>query len=184
MISYFVGTVEEVNNEYISVLTNSGICFKVFTNSNNLFKCNEKIKLYIFTYVKEGEISFYGFKNKNDLDCFTILNNVSGIGPKTALQILKNIDSNRLFFLIANRKYNELSLISGIGNKAERLVFELYSKVKKLNIKEVKYDNIFDALITLGYDLRKINTVLSNLENGLSDSDALKEAIKRLKYDQ
>ncbi len=184
MISYFVGIIEEINKESVSLLTNSGICFKIFTNCNKTLKRNDKIKLYIFTYIKEGEISFYGFKEKDELECFNLLNEVNGIGPKTALQILKNIDSNRLFSLIVNKNYEELSLVNGIGNKAERIILELYPKVKKFPIKDIRYDNVFNALISLGYDLSKINKVISKIENGLSDSEALKEAIKRLKNDK
>jgi Holliday junction DNA helicase RuvA len=64
-------------------------------------------------------------------DLFRLLiNSVSGIGPKTALNILSGMNVVAFRGAVANGDVKALSQISGVGKKtAERIVVELRDKV-------------------------------------------------------
>lgn len=177
----FSGTVQEINSQTIFVELNNGVSFEVFVILPNSFKANTKIKLFCYAYLKEENQAIYGFKEKEYLDLFKLLNEVNGIGPKTALQILKNIDIDRLVYYISNGKKEELSKINGIGNKSDRLVAELKTKIKKFQYKDFLYEDVFNALMSLGYNSSRIMKVLSSLQKDLSDSEVMRIAILKLK---
>lgn len=175
------GTVQEINLQTIFIELNSGVSFEVFVVLPNSFKVNTKIKLFCYVHLKEESLSIYGFKEKEYLNFFKLLNEVNGIGPKTALQILKNIDIDQLIYYISNNKKDELSKINGIGNKSDRIVTELKTKIKKFKCGDFLYEDVFNALISLGYNSSRITKVLSSLKKDLPDSEVMRIAILKLK---
>src|SRR6185436_14084885 len=73
----------------------------------------------------------YGFMTAAERDMFRLLiNNVSGIGPKIALNVLSGMNVTALRGAVANSDVKTLSQISGVGRKtAERIVVELKDKI-------------------------------------------------------
>jgi Holliday junction DNA helicase RuvA len=73
----------------------------------------------------------YGFSSSIERDMFRLLiNSVSGIGPKIALNVLSGISITALRGAVANGDVKALSQISGVGKKtAERIVVELRDKI-------------------------------------------------------
>ena len=97
------------------------------------------------------------------------------------MQILRNVDYNSLFNLIRNKDVAGLKSISGIGNKAERLIYELKEKGTDNEIIEIQYKNVCDVLLKLGYKNKEVLIALSRIKKGLNDSEALVEAIRVIK---
>ena len=81
--------------------------------------------------VREDAHTLYGFMSTDERDLFRLLiNNVSGIGPKIALNVLSGINVAAFRGAVANGDVKALSQISGIGKKtAERIVVELKDKI-------------------------------------------------------
>lgn len=81
--------------------------------------------------IREDAHVLYGFMSAAERDLFKMLiNNVSGIGPKIALNILSGINVTAFRGAVANGDVKALSQISGVGKKtAERIVVELKDKV-------------------------------------------------------
>jgi Holliday junction DNA helicase RuvA len=81
--------------------------------------------------VREDAHLLYGFASKVERDLFRLLiNSVSGIGPKTALNILSGMNAVAFRGAVANGDVKSLSQISGVGKKtAERIVVELRDKI-------------------------------------------------------
>ena len=81
--------------------------------------------------VREDAQTLYGFMSTDERDLFRLLvNNVSGIGPKIALNVLSGINVPAFRGAVANGDVKALSQISGIGKKtAERIVVELKDKI-------------------------------------------------------
>ncbi len=174
------GKIVEIDQSSVSLFLNN-IAFKIYVKENETFVLGEEVKLYVFDYLKDELFSLYGFKNIDDYLMFKKLINVNGIGPKTALTILSNIDSNTLIYLIKQKDIKTLKKYPGIGNKAEAIVISLYSKIKDLlNADLFRYKNVFEALKNLGYKEKSISDIIYSLEDNLSDEDALKEAIRRI----
>jgi Holliday junction DNA helicase RuvA len=81
--------------------------------------------------VREDAHTLYGFMSAAERDLFRLLiNSVSGIGPKTALNILSGMNVVAFRGAVANSDVKALSQISGVGKKtAERIVVELRDKI-------------------------------------------------------
>jgi Holliday junction DNA helicase RuvA len=91
----------------------------------------EHAKLYTYTSVREDDISLYGFLSRDDLDMFRRLISVSGVGPKSALGILSELDADSVRFAVLSGDAKTLSKAPGVGAKtAQRIVLELKDKVK------------------------------------------------------
>jgi Holliday junction DNA helicase RuvA len=81
--------------------------------------------------VREDAHILYGFMSAPERDLFRLLiNSVSGIGPKTALNILSGMNVVAFRGAVAGSDVKSLSQISGVGKKtAERIVVELRDKI-------------------------------------------------------
>jgi Holliday junction DNA helicase RuvA len=91
----------------------------------------QEIQLLTQLIVREDAHLLYGFASGAERDLFRLLiNSVSGIGPKTALNILSGMNAVAFRGAVANSDVKALSQISGVGKKtAERIVVELRDKI-------------------------------------------------------
>src|SRR6267378_8173969 len=91
----------------------------------------QEFKLLTHLVVREDAHTLYGFMSAAERELFRLLiNTVSGIGPKTALNVLSGISVTAFRGAVANGDIKPLSQISGVGKKtAERIVVELKDKV-------------------------------------------------------
>jgi Holliday junction DNA helicase RuvA len=90
-----------------------------------------EVKLLTQLIVREDAHVLYGFMSESERELFRMLiNHVSGIGPKTALNILSGMNPVAFRGAVSNGDVKSLSQISGVGKKtAERIVVELKDKV-------------------------------------------------------
>ncbi len=98
---------------------------------NNLPAAGSEVKLLTQLIIREDAHALFGFASRPERDMFRLLiNTVSGIGPKIALNVLSGMSVNALRSAVAQRDIKSLSSISGIGKKtAERIIVELGDKV-------------------------------------------------------
>ena len=116
--------------------------------------------------IREDAHVLYGFMTAAERDMFRLLiNAVSGIGPKTALNILSGINIAALRTAVAMGDVKSLSQVSGVGKKtAERIVVELKDKMGKglalesgsgaraaQSPDDAKFNDAIAALLALGY---------------------------------
>ena len=89
------------------------------------------VKLITHLVVREDAHVLYGFMSAGERELFRLLiNSVSGIGPKTALNILSGMNAVAFRGAVAGGDVKSLSQISGVGKKtAERIVVELRDKM-------------------------------------------------------
>lgn len=115
--------------------------------------------------IREDAHVLYGFMTAAERDMFRLLiHAVSGIGPKTALNILSGINIGALRQAVVMGDVKALSQISGVGKKtAERIVVELRDKLGKsaalepgggpvaASAEDRKFGDALSALMALGY---------------------------------
>ena len=91
----------------------------------------QEVKLLTHLAIREDAHVLYGFMTAQERDMFRLLiNTVSGIGPKIALNVLSGMNMMALRGAVANGDVKSLSQISGVGKKtAERIVVELKDKI-------------------------------------------------------
>jgi Holliday junction DNA helicase RuvA len=90
-----------------------------------------EVKLLTHLAIRDDAHILYGFMTAAERELFRLLiNTVSGIGPKIALNILSGMNVTALRGAVANGDVKALSQISGVGKKtAERIVVELKDKI-------------------------------------------------------
>lgn len=125
----------------------------------------QEVHLLTHLAIREDAHVLYGFMSAAERDLFRLLiNNVSGIGPKIALNVLSGMNVTALRGAVANGDVKALSQISGVGKKtAERIVVELKDKIgaagaweaasarHALSESDQKLNDAVLALIALGF---------------------------------
>lgn len=147
-----------------------------------LEKTNEgqDLELFIHTHVREDDISLYGFLTREEWQFFELLLSVSGIGPKSALEIL-NAPAKRVRQAIAQKDTAFLTQIPGIGKKtAERIFVDLQGKIKEEIMEESETpslhherEDIISALVSLGYNRQHVLNGLKKIPNAISGEEAI-----------
>jgi Holliday junction DNA helicase RuvA len=190
MISFLEGKILLKAEKY-AIIETGGIGFKVFCSEKTLSKIpqiNEAVKLFTYLSVKENGWDLFGFLILEELELFELLISISGIGPKTAANILSGASVEDIQEAIVLGDETILSRVSGIGKKvAQKIIIELKSKVKKLakgtgeKFRVADEIEIIDALVTLGYKIYEAREAIKQVpENIKSVEDKIREALKRL----
>ena len=96
----------------------------------DMLEIGVRTQLFTHLYVREQELTLFGFPDKEELELFRTLLKVQGIGPKVALAILSHIPAETLRQAIAREEAALLARVPGIGpKKAKQIVFALKDKV-------------------------------------------------------
>lgn len=182
MIAYLNGSVQSKQEKTI-VLQVNGTGYLVYATRGMIEKTNpgEKMELFIHTNVREDDISLYGFGSEEEWKFFKLLLTVSGIGPKSALEIL-NAPIKRVRQAIAKKETAFLTQIPGIGRKtAERIIIDLEGKIKEEIWEEEtvslhhEREDIVQALVSLGYNRQHVIQGLKKIPREIVEE---KEVIK------
>lgn len=116
-----------------AVLDVQGVGFSLACSMNTLTSLpsvGERAKLFTTLNVKEDLLELYGFATLEEKHMFERLTSITGIGPKTALQILSSLPLRDLTLAIMTGDTAALSRAQGIGKKtAQRIALELKEKV-------------------------------------------------------
>lgn len=196
MFAYISGILENKDNNSI-IIDASGIGYRIFMPTNSIKKLPElgqKAKIHTYYYVREDNISLYGFNTQEELKMFELLLSVSGIGAKSAIAMISEINPSKFALAIISGDVSELVKVPGVGKKtAQRLILELKDKLKTESaiIKEemeianaVNIENnstveeAMAALQVLGYQKKEIENAFSKMElQTLNVEDIIKKAL-------
>ena len=123
MYNYIIGKVVGKTSNGL-VVENNGIGYELGVSGNTLFDVDagENVKIYTYLYVREDEMSLYGFSREEEKKLFLRLIDISGIGPKMAMQILGGYDLRTLTVAIASGDIKTLCKIKGLGKKTAELI--------------------------------------------------------------
>jgi len=135
MIAYLDGVPVASGDRWV-VLEVGGIGYKVFVPQpaiREIARAQKNVRLHTYMAVREDAITLYGFLHASELELFTVLIGVSGIGPQIALAILSQVSLEEFVIAILDGDEKRLTRIPGIGPKsAKRLILELRDKMKKV----------------------------------------------------
>lgn len=146
------------------------------------------VDLFCHLHVREDALDLYGFLTEAELGLFEALISVTGVGPKSALNIMSVTRADQLAAAINEGRTELLTKASGIGRKtAERVVLELKGKLsfgstaRTLNLLESDLD-LEEALVGLGYSKQQAKAAISRIDPKLKDFNSrLKEALRQQK---
>lgn len=181
----------------LAVVECGGVGYACRTTLQTLAALGEKgseVMLYTYLHVREDCMELFGFATKQELNCFKMLISVSGVGPKAALSILSDVNSEQFALLVASEDSKTLTKTKGIGAKtAQRIVLELKDKIVKENNIDFSaasggpavpvsdgsaVSEAFSALLVLGYTQSEIAPVLAGLDQTLPSAELIRQALK------
>ena len=124
----------------------------------------EKCSFFIHTNVREDNITLYGFADLEEKKFFLLLNKVSGVGPKLALNILSALSTPELYRAISSKNLSHLTSLPGIGKKtAQRLCMELHDKLSDFEHLLIENGARHNDLYSQGGELADAASALVNL---------------------
>ncbi len=193
MIGYVRGIVTHLFKEscYVDV---HGVGYRVYVPITTRQQLIEGQEATLFTYlnVREDAMQLYGFWTEDEYELFILLISVSGIGPKVGLGILSGMTPEAFKLAVINGQVQQLTKLPGIGKKsAERLVLELKDKLAKMTQISVETPaaiqpigvshsgpsgEAIEALVSLGYAQKDVETLVESLNDGTKDVSALIKA--------
>lgn len=193
MYNYIIGKVTYAMGNTL-VVENNGIGYEIGVSATTLYDCctpGEIVKIYTYLYVREDTFSLYGFSKLEEKTLFLRLIDISGVGPKLAMQILGGMDLNSLTVAIATGDIKTLSKIKGLGKKTAELIVvsmrdqvsadmaSALSPLEKYADKD-QSEAVF-ALVSLGMsntEAVKLVAEIAKTTSGLEN--IIREALKRL----
>lgn len=107
---------------YEVMLTNSAYC--------NMPDVDQEVQIYTYMNLREDGVFLFGFESLEEKQLFLSLITVSGVGAKTAIQILSGVNKTDLVSSIVGEDASVIANVKGIGKKtAERIILELKDKI-------------------------------------------------------
>jgi holliday junction DNA helicase RuvA len=195
VIAHISGTLaQKIPGE--AVVDVGGVGYQIFIPLNVFYRLPEigaAVSLQIYTHVREDALQLFGFQDHEEKQLFLLLINVSGIGPKLAVNILSGIAAEDLARALKEVDQARLVAIPGVGRKlAERMIVELKDKFATLapaGQESAKSDgasqlllDAVSALVNLGYKRpeaeKVVREVLKKGERSLEN--VIKETLRRM----
>ena len=165
----------------------------VFANPYRLQDSLKKqIKVLVQQVVREDSITLYGFISSEERELFQRLISVSGIGPKSAMSILANDDTEGFMNAVESGNVTYLTKFPGVGKKtAQQIILDLKGKFEALpeettkavvSTNQATLEEAKEALLGLGYSVKEITKIWKSLEVAAPSTtqEALKVAFKLL----
>jgi len=177
MIGYLKGKIKIISKIYsYLILDCSGVGYKIELGQKKLkLRANQECEFFVYTNVRENELRLFGFETIKELEIFEMLLDVSGVGPKVALNLVSNLGAEKVITSILKKDSQELKT-KGVGIKtADKIVLELRDKLKnkgfrgsgKVRSSPMKNEQFLrkleqakDALRSLGYSTSDIKRII------------------------
>jgi Holliday junction DNA helicase RuvA len=194
MISFLEGKLVDALPTQVSVDV-GGVGYEVLIPLSSFDKLPQpggSVRILTHLVVREDAHFLYGFMTVAERELFRLLiNNVSGIGPKTALNVLSGMNPVAFRGAVANGDVKSLSQISGVGKKtAERIVVELRDKVgaagaweassaaRSLSASDQKVNDAVLALMALGFKQQEAHETVRAAQAMLGESAGVEELVR------
>jgi Holliday junction DNA helicase RuvA len=194
MITFLHGKLVEALPTQVTVAVN-GVGYEVLIPLSSYTKlppAGQEVKLLTQLVVREDAHTLYGFMTAEERDLFRLLiDNVSGIGPKTALNILSGMNPVAFRGAVANGDVRALARISGVGKKtAERIVVELRDKIgaagawqaasaaHALSPADQKINDAVLALMALGFKQGEAHDAVRAAQGALGPQATVEELVR------
>jgi len=156
--------------------------FGVFVHVADTSSLKEGTEASLRTYlsVTQNGMDLYGFADQKDRAFFELALSVSGVGPKTALSLLRRAPREKIEDAIAKRDLTYLTKVVGLGKKsAEKMMVEIGERISASGNDSMGDDaELFDTLVALGYTEREARKAVGGIPGDVVGKDArLKAAL-------
>lgn len=148
------------------------------TTLDDLPRLGEKARVFTWMQHTDSAMNLFGFASTKDRDLFFDLNKVEGVGPKSAIKIMSNIQRDQLISSLESGDLVALEKIPGLGKKtAQKMLLALKGKltleedlpgVKVVVNRSGEFSDVVSALANMGYDKRMVEECISKLVEDLN----------------
>ncbi len=182
MIYFLRGKVALVEEESV-VIDVRDVGYQMLVSHIDQYQVGEEVLVYTYNVVREDENYLIGFKDIEEKNVFLSLIKVKGLGPKTVINALSATTPNDVINAIASNNVAFLKKLPGLGAKAAgQIILDLKGELTGSKGNPKQYEEIYDALKSLGFKGAAIDRVLATInEPGASNEEILRLALKRLK---
>src|SRR5438477_9681788 len=194
MINFLHGKLVEALPTQVTVEVN-GVGYEALIPLSSFDKLpvpGQEVKLLTHLAIREDAHVLYGFMTSQEREMFRLLiNSVSGIGPKIALNVLSGMNVTALRGAVANSDVKALSQISGVGKKtAERIVVELRDRIgaagtwealsaqRAISPVDQKINDAVLALVALGFKQVEAHETVRGAVAALGEKATLEEVVR------
>ena len=185
MIGKIKGVLSSVEGNVGLIETQGGVSYEIFLTPNLLSKkIGSEIDLRTYLQVRDDAFVLFGFESVEQHHFFKLLLSVSGVGPKTAFNVVSHTKVNELLQAVKENDVEYFTQVPGLGKKTSmKIILELSQMVKS----EFKFSQInmsdddktvIEALIALGYKTQEAKNLFSKLPKDLSIEEKIKHALK------
>lgn len=107
-----------------AVLEVSGVGYAVAVTERcaRELRVDDRVLLHTAMVVREDDVSLFGFVDEAELHLFDLLRTVSGVGPKSALGVLGQMEPAAIARAIHDDDDAPFRKVSGIGPKTAKLI--------------------------------------------------------------
>lgn len=172
------------------ILLSTGLGYEVKVTPGVFLKSQigTEIKLFTFFQVREDAQELFGVETWEELEFFKQIVSISGVGPRSGLNILALGAIEEIKKAIVQEDLTFLTKVSGIGKKiAERIIVELKEKITSAKVESggnkganAKLGDVIDALIGMGYSAAEARGAVGKAGEEEDISKILKAALKEL----
>ena len=182
MIYFLRGKVALINSESI-VLDVRDVGYELLVSHVEDYSLNEEVLVYTYNVVREDENYLVGFKTTEEKDVFLSLIKVKGLGPKTVVGALSATSPKEVISAISSNNVAFLKKLPGIGAKAAgQIILDLKGELTGSKGNPKQYDEVYEALKSLGFKGPAIDRVLATInEPEASSEEIIRIALRSLK---
>jgi len=192
MIAYLKGQLIQKTPQSV-VVDIGGVGYCASIPLSTYFKLGEEnspVELHIYTHLTDNSLALFGFSTREEKDLFLKLINISGIGPRLALNVLSGIGPAELEEAVRLSDISRITLIPGIGKKtAMRIALELQEKLARKGKPVLpripkEREELISALMNLGFRRKEVEEVVDHtirtLTTEVGFEKLLRESLKRM----
>jgi Holliday junction DNA helicase RuvA len=169
----------------------SGVGYDVVVGARcaaSLPSIGDEVSLSIYTYVREGAISLFGFPDRGERRLFSLVISAHGVGPALGLSILGSLSPSELVRAVTSGDVDALTVVPGVGKKtAQRLVMELAERIGSSDVPTISAlaprngdGDLREALTALGYAPDDVRAALDQIPEEGTLEERLRLALREL----
>jgi Holliday junction DNA helicase RuvA len=182
MIITIKGTVTHKGAGF-AIIEAGGIGYQVNLSSGTLSDLpgSGEVSLWTHEYIREDARDLYGFRTEQERRLFLQLLDVSGVGPKMALNILSLGVPEEIEKRIDQGDAGWISQVSGVGKKtAQKIILELKGRLAEVVGDTPADKDVLAALVGLGYSREQARDAVTETDSAEPVEKRLKSALKTL----
>jgi Holliday junction DNA helicase RuvA len=170
VISSIQGKITQVDEGSL-VVEVGGVGLLIFVPNplSDLLAPGKSVFLHTYLIVRQDNLALYGFDSLEGREYFTLLNSVSGVGPRLAMSILSNLTPDSIRRAVVTEQAEVFSRVPGVGKKtAQKILFSLQDKITQEGFETIAAmsdvdSEVLSALVALGYSVVEAQAALQSI---------------------